>query len=434
MPAPIVFRLPTWILTVTPYTLDPISGVRTAGIPFPAQMYPPVRTSDNQGASDGYLVYPKDVDALHDPSDYNLVGTDAVTFPWNGKTWSYNVIQVLPRWAGFPNEHLLALLDRMTAEAALTPHLPVPAVPLIPPGTPDCGMGTIAVSATPVLVGTSVDVTVTVRDADGTGVPGVSVTVYHWPFSLPSMVSYTLGRTLTTDGSGQAVFAVVDLAAETITVAAYIGGRECWLGQVSIEWIDVDPDEYTFTVNTPLQIAVNVSATYQPRRSSAVIPLRLALSVSSSYDPSGEEEASAIIPLRIGADVGFTYEPAAPEFTPVSIQNGTASWTDGTCDACNSLNSTSWPLNEITPHVDYETDPIDVECSGGTIQYTIAVTLSGTTITATMTNETASDVLGTWVGTTVGWDGSSSIALAYVSTGADTACVVDTGFMDLHFS
>jgi len=115
MAGPFVPRLPTWNLECQAYTLDPETGTRSAGAGFVAQMYPPLRGSDQVGASDAYLVYPKESNALHDPTEYDNVGMDAVVFSWNGQTWGWLVQQVLPRWAGFPNQHYLALLKRMTA-------------------------------------------------------------------------------------------------------------------------------------------------------------------------------------------------------------------------------------------------------------------------------------------------------------------------------
>lgn len=112
--AGIVYHLPTWNTWITPWRFDIATRTRTMGTQFKGQMYPPIRTSDNEGASDGYLVYPKTNDVFRDPKEFNQAGTDAFTFAWNGKTWGYVVEQVLPRWMNFPNEHLLAIVRRMT--------------------------------------------------------------------------------------------------------------------------------------------------------------------------------------------------------------------------------------------------------------------------------------------------------------------------------
>lgn len=109
-------RLPTWNLTVNRYSFNLADRTRTAGASFLAQMYPPVRTSDNEGASDGYLVYPKESDVLKDPREYNGLGNDAITITYLGKVYGFVVEQVLPRFAAFPNQHLMALLRRMTAD------------------------------------------------------------------------------------------------------------------------------------------------------------------------------------------------------------------------------------------------------------------------------------------------------------------------------
>lgn len=108
-------RLPTWNTTVINWIFDPLTGTRSLGSGFSAQMYPPFRTSDNPGPSDGYLVFPKSVTEIHDPTEYNNAGMDAVVFNWQGNDFGWKVIQLLPRWMNFPNEHWLALLQRMTA-------------------------------------------------------------------------------------------------------------------------------------------------------------------------------------------------------------------------------------------------------------------------------------------------------------------------------
>lgn len=120
-------RLPTFNTTVINYIFDPLSGTRSLGSGFLAQMYPPFRSSDNAGPSDAYIVFPKTVTEIHDPAEYNDAGTDAVVFNWQGIDWPYKVIQLLPRWLNFPNEHYLALLQRMTAAEyanILTPDAP----------------------------------------------------------------------------------------------------------------------------------------------------------------------------------------------------------------------------------------------------------------------------------------------------------------------
>lgn len=109
-------RLPTWNLSVTPYQYQPATRTRVAIANVLMQMYPPLRTSDNEGSSDGYLVYPKENDVFKDPREYNDGGSDAVVFTWNGKLWAFVIEQVLPRFAGFPNGHLMALVRRMSAD------------------------------------------------------------------------------------------------------------------------------------------------------------------------------------------------------------------------------------------------------------------------------------------------------------------------------
>lgn len=124
-------KQPTFLLDVTPWSFDIATRVRTMGTTFKAQMYPPIRTSDNEGSSDGYIVYPKANNVLKDPRQYNNAGTDALTFAWLGMTWGFVVEQVLPRWISFPNEHLMCLVRRMTlAElVGIAGPLPLPPAP-----------------------------------------------------------------------------------------------------------------------------------------------------------------------------------------------------------------------------------------------------------------------------------------------------------------
>lgn len=121
---PFIPKLPTWNLAVTPWTFNPGTGEREAGAAFEGQLYPPLRTSDNLGPSDCYLVYPKEVDALHDPCQYDNAGTDAILFTHLGITYGFVVQQVIPRWATFPNQHYLALLRRMTEAEIATIEIP----------------------------------------------------------------------------------------------------------------------------------------------------------------------------------------------------------------------------------------------------------------------------------------------------------------------
>jgi len=123
MALPFVPKLPTWNTTFANWIFNPATGERELGAGFSGQLYPPFRSSDNVGPSDAYVVYPKTVLELHDPAEYDNLGNDAIITTWQGITWGFVVVQVLPRWANFPNEHFLALLRRMTAAELADPAI-----------------------------------------------------------------------------------------------------------------------------------------------------------------------------------------------------------------------------------------------------------------------------------------------------------------------
>lgn len=114
-------NLPTWHNTVTVYKFDP--ALRTYGL-YPqsitGQVYTPQRTQDEQTGETLYFVYPKTKDFLRGLKDYNDVGrADVITFSIphgepGARLVGYEVREVQPRWLKFPNQHLMATLQRLT--------------------------------------------------------------------------------------------------------------------------------------------------------------------------------------------------------------------------------------------------------------------------------------------------------------------------------
>lgn len=118
-----VARLPTFHNEVQVHVYDPVSGLYLDPIPLTGQIYTPQRGQDDEAAGLLYLMYPKAMDILHDPYDYNtadIADVIEIEFPTgSGLTRLYAVREVCPRWLGFANEHLIASLKRMSATEAV---------------------------------------------------------------------------------------------------------------------------------------------------------------------------------------------------------------------------------------------------------------------------------------------------------------------------
>lgn len=88
---------------------------------LPSQVYTQLRTQDGDAKGTLYLEYAKENDWLRDYVDYGNIGkTDAVVirFPTTEdvRYVGYWVRDVQPRWLGFPNEHIMATLEKMTPD------------------------------------------------------------------------------------------------------------------------------------------------------------------------------------------------------------------------------------------------------------------------------------------------------------------------------
>ena len=132
---PFIPRLPTWNTTVGYLTYDAIADAWVDGGTILGQIYHPHRGQPGTMFGDLYFVYPKESDVLKDPRVYGIDPWEqsppygdivAMQFPSvGGGTYQYWVLQVHPRWLGFPNEHLCARL-RMVTVPAVEPTDPDP--------------------------------------------------------------------------------------------------------------------------------------------------------------------------------------------------------------------------------------------------------------------------------------------------------------------
>lgn len=125
---PFIPKLPTWNTEVAVLTWNPGTETFLPGGGFTGQLYHPHRGQPGTMFGDLYLVYPKEDDIIKDPRVYDIDPWvdeppygDVVEFTWptvGGSSKRYWVLQVHPRWLGFPNEHICARLRLMTATAS----------------------------------------------------------------------------------------------------------------------------------------------------------------------------------------------------------------------------------------------------------------------------------------------------------------------------
>lgn len=115
---PIHFRLPTFNSVFTPYKYDIISKTYSVEDDFDGQLYTMKRVAEVSGIESMYIVYPKEVTDLRDPSvltpQTGNVYLDCVAFTWEGEWQLWQVAQCVPRWMNFPNQHRMVLIDRLS--------------------------------------------------------------------------------------------------------------------------------------------------------------------------------------------------------------------------------------------------------------------------------------------------------------------------------
>lgn len=135
-------RLPTWHNTVTVYRKTGVDVWAELGELF-GQLYTPLRNQDDEPGGLMYFEFPKaplpsGAPWLFPRDSFN--GEPDVLeldLPGSNGLQAYRVREVRGRWIGFPNEHLICDLQRMTAaEWNVETHSPPPAIdppPLAPP-------------------------------------------------------------------------------------------------------------------------------------------------------------------------------------------------------------------------------------------------------------------------------------------------------------
>jgi hypothetical protein len=125
-------RLPTFNSLVDVYKYRPATADwELQDDQLGCQVYTQLRTQDEDGGGTLYLEYDQEDDVLRDKFDYNNDGNADVVivyFPTaNPREVGYRVRDVQPRWLMFPNEHIMATLERLTpAEMDDVREPPVP--------------------------------------------------------------------------------------------------------------------------------------------------------------------------------------------------------------------------------------------------------------------------------------------------------------------
>lgn len=131
---PFIASLPTFHNAVAVWKYDPLSDTyEEEEEALTGQVYTQLRTQDDNTQGTLYFEYPKEEDRLRDVADYNRQGKADILvldFPTGApRNLTYMVRDVQPRWLGFPNEHLMATLDRLSP-AEFTTYTEAPPVPL----------------------------------------------------------------------------------------------------------------------------------------------------------------------------------------------------------------------------------------------------------------------------------------------------------------
>jgi len=101
------------------FQYDPVTETWAEQTPIRGQIYTPQRTQDDENGGLIFFMYPKESNLLRDAYDYDDRGRAdviAIDYPTgNILKRLCRVREVQPRWLRFPNEHLLASLERLTA-------------------------------------------------------------------------------------------------------------------------------------------------------------------------------------------------------------------------------------------------------------------------------------------------------------------------------
>lgn len=117
-------RLPTFNTECAWFKWDPDAELYIEQESITGQVYTPQRGQDDDNAGLLYFVYPKGADVLHDPYDYSDAAGPSdvliIEYPKDSASYrAFKVREVSPRWLGFPNEHLMVSLQRLTQEEML---------------------------------------------------------------------------------------------------------------------------------------------------------------------------------------------------------------------------------------------------------------------------------------------------------------------------
>lgn len=112
-------RLPSFNTEVQYSNYDPDTEGWLPWGELAGQIYTPQRGPDDEEGGNLYFVYPKEDNVLTGGAqrhDMDKGDTLKIEYPTgSGEFHLFNVEEVFPRWLGFPNEHLMAILRRLTA-------------------------------------------------------------------------------------------------------------------------------------------------------------------------------------------------------------------------------------------------------------------------------------------------------------------------------
>lgn len=112
-------KLPTWHNTVTVYRAT--DGVWNLLGTITGQVYTPLRNQDDEDGGLIYFQYPKSTAIVLRDEFQGEADIVEIPMPGGLPVQIYYVRDVRPRWLGFPNEHLIADLQRVRTAAIVPP-------------------------------------------------------------------------------------------------------------------------------------------------------------------------------------------------------------------------------------------------------------------------------------------------------------------------
>jgi len=128
--------LPVWNMEFTPYLPHPTLDLYFQGEPFTGQLYALEPMAEVLGYEAMYVFFPKEIIELLNPQDVPqppLLTTRSqyLRHSWNGRTFMWELNQLVPRYSNTDSEHWMGLIQQVAAveEADILSKVVSPGVP-----------------------------------------------------------------------------------------------------------------------------------------------------------------------------------------------------------------------------------------------------------------------------------------------------------------